>query len=99
MYIYIYMYTDMYYMYMYGCLSSLQGIVLLSVYMCAVCRLQGAILLMFSPSKLEMSKTFTFSTNIFQFDLYSIYIRMFFHPHIPRLGSTWFNGTCTGKSR
>ena len=43
------------------------------VYMCAVCRLQGAILLMFSPSKLEMSKTFTFSTNIFQFDLY-IYI-------------------------
>ena len=28
-----------------------------------------------------------------------IYIRMFFHPHIPRLGSTWFNGTCTGKSR
>ena len=84
------MYTDMYYMYMYGCLSSLQGIVLLSVYMCAVCRLQGAILLMFSPSKLEMSKTFTFSTNIFQFDLYSIYIykNVFSSSH----SQTWFKG-------
>ena len=73
------------------------------VYMCVVCRLQGAILLMFSPSKLEMSKTFTFSTNIFQL-IYTIYIYIYmyknlFHPHIPRLVSTWFNGTCTGKSR
>ena len=32
----MYMYTDMYYMYMYGCLSSLQGIVLLSVYVCCL---------------------------------------------------------------
>ena len=54
----MYMYTDMYYMYMYSCLSSLQGNVLLSV------------------------ETFTFSTNIFQFDLYNICIIIYIHIYI-----------------
>ena len=93
MYTYIHMYNiRMYtYIYIYTCTCTAACAVgkalCYSVYMCVNCWLQGAILLMFSPSKLEMAKTyFLYQHFSVRFVIWIFFILTF--PDLVQLGSS-----------